>query len=300
MSATELRERQASAAAPVRKIDVLDFQHRARGCRVLRSKFSQRCRSMTNTNVSESAPSFEVEGSPLDLEAEVARINDLTAKAKDYEEEGHRRTYQRIADMVGFVERVHNNSLYADAWGKMLTERQIPLPEAGTNEFYQYTKVLAGSYVTTASKKKGSEGELVTRWKPDRFSERAAKIVRWCVENGVKSETAADRIANYAHETNKKWVRMLGVEMADRAAHPSTPRVSKLKAAEQKAIREADGLHVMPSDLGSHMKSHGGFSVVIVRHDENGIVLLGDADLSANQVINIVKRRKDAIKAEKA
>lgn len=255
---------------------------------------------MTNTNVSESAPSFEVEGSPLDLEAEVARINGLTVKAKEHEEEGHRRTYLRLADMLAFVERVRNNPLYADAWGKMLTERQIPLPEAGTNEFYQYTKVLAGSYVTTASKKKGSEGELVTRWKPDRFSERAAKIVRWCVENGVKSETAADRIANYAHETNKKWVRMLGVEMADRAAHPSTPRVSKLKAAEQKAIREAEGLFKLPSDLKKHLKFHGGYAVAILREDDDSVALLDDAGLTANQVINAVKRRKGAIAAEKA
>jgi hypothetical protein len=249
---------------------------------------------MTNTAVSESALLLAVEGSPLDLEAEVARINGLAAEVKEAEEEGHRRTYRRIANMLGFVERVRNNPLYAEAWSKMLAVRQIPLPAEGVNEFNPYIRVLAGSYITEVSKKKGSEGKTVTRWKHDRSAEKISKIVRWCVENGVKSVEAADRIATYAHPDNPKETGMLGIERADTRAHPSTPRVSKLKAAEDKAVREAEGLFVLPGDLGSHVKSHMGFSVVILRHDNDGLVLLGDAGFSANQVIDAVKRRRIA------
>ncbi|CAO4182217.1 hypothetical protein EEDFHM_04086 [Methylorubrum populi] len=255
---------------------------------------------MTNMNASESALPLAVEGSPLDLEAEVARINDLTAQAKDYEAQGHRRTYQRIAAMLGFVERVRNNPLYAEPWGKMLAERQIPVPGEGVNEFNQYIRVLAGSYVTEPSKKKGSEGETVTRWKHDRSCEKISKIVRWCVENDVKSDAAADRIENFVNPDNPKETGMLGIERADTRAHPSTPRVSKLKAAEQKAIREAEGVFKLPSSLKKHLKFHGGFAVAILREDDDSVALLDDAGLTANQVINAVKRRKGAIAAEKA
>jgi hypothetical protein len=246
---------------------------------------------MTNTNAFESAPTFGTEGSPLDLEAEVARINDLAIGVQEAEVEGHRRTYRRIAAMLGFVERVHENPLYAEAWSKMRSERRVSIPAKGTNEFNQYINVLCGSYVEVPGKV-GSEEGLVTRWVHDRSCEKFSKIVRWCVENGVKSDVAADRIENFVSRDNPKDTAMRGIEKADKAAHPSTPRVSKLKTAEEEAVREAEGLCSLPVELGAHVKSHRGYSVLIVRHDDDRLVVLGDAGLSANQVIDAVKRGK--------
>jgi len=247
---------------------------------------------MTNTNVSESALLLAVEGSPLDLEAEVARINGLAAEVKEAEEEGHRRTYRRIAAMLGFVEQVHNKPLYAEAWSKMLVERKIPKPGKGTNEFNQYVTVLGGSFADVPSKKKGEEGKLVTRWLRDRSCEKYSKIVRWCVENDVKSDEAADRIENFVSDQFPEETAMLGIEEADKRAHPSTPRVSKLNSAEEEAVRETEGLGELPVELGSHLKPQRGYSVLIVRHDVDRLVVLGDAGFSANQVIDAVKRGK--------
>ncbi|WP_156649940.1 hypothetical protein [Methylobacterium sp. Leaf89] len=247
---------------------------------------------MTNTNVSESAPLFAGEGSPLNLEAEVARINGLAAEVQEAEEEGHRRTYRRIAAMLGFVERVHNNTLYAEAWSKMLVERKIPKPGKGTNEFNQYVTMLGGSFADVPSKKKGEEGKLVTRWVRDRSCEKYSKVIRWCFENDVKSDVAADRIENFVDPDAPGKNAMRGIELADARKYPSTPRVSKLKTAEEEAVREAEGLGELPVELGAHVKSHRGYSVLIVRHDEDRLVVLGDAGLSANQVIDAVKRGK--------
>lgn len=254
---------------------------------------------MTNTVVSKSAPEFAQEGVPYDVKAEVERINILSSQDFAYEEEGQRRAYRRVAQMLGFVEQVHKNPLYKTAWDKERSARQVSIPSDGANPYLQYIKVLDGRFRPDLEKVE-FDGEKVIKWEYNRSSEKYAKAIRWCIENDVTSDVAADCIENYVNPDDKDEIGLRGIEEADKRAHPAPERISSLKEAEKKVVQEAEGLFKLPDSIANHVKFHGEFAAVILRRHKGRIVILDDAGLSANQITNAVKSRSGRLKTAKA
>ncbi|WP_342162517.1 hypothetical protein [Methylobacterium sp. SD21] len=253
---------------------------------------------MTNTNASESALALGLEGSPLDVKAEIELLNKQFNEDFQYEEEGRRRTYRRVAAMLKFVEQVHNNPLHAEAWDHERSLRQISIPEKDANPYLQYVRALDGRFRPDLDKVE-FDGQSVTKWEPNRSSEKFAKTIRHCIEKGVKSDVAAEYIENYVRPDHEEEKRLFGIEQQDKHDHPAPKRVSKLKEAEQEIVRKSEGLLQLPDSIADHVKFYGDFAAVILRRHEGRIVILDDAGFSADQITNAVKRRKDTIKAVK-
>lgn len=248
-------------------------------------------------------------GSPSEVVNAVKRLNSFFSDSQVYEEEGHQRTYRRIAHMLHLANQVndpHNLDICSE-YLKLAEQRGLRTPKKDENPFLLDVRMLDGEELSKPGedfKFRTVNGVKATvAWQPNRSSEKYAAVMRWADDEGINPTELVGRINDFV-DPQTKLTKIDGIIAVDRKRHGGQVRKVKTYGGEERriAIQKMDEICFLPVDDPNafHVNEEGYALAVLHREKDGQWAVLYDAGLDQTLIWKGVREGFDALGTREA